>query len=86
MAASTHPAIALTETIDERDPKYEEAAAEAFNSSACVMLALQMPDVRPEVIASIYKAGFSDGSVFTMRTIGDKMDRVLTLLACGTKQ
>jgi hypothetical protein len=42
MATSTR---AAAKAIDDTDPGYEQAALEAFNSSACVKLALQMPNV-----------------------------------------
>ncbi|HZR03863.1 MAG TPA: hypothetical protein VFA81_11885 [Burkholderiales bacterium] len=64
---------------------YSEAAAEAFNSSAAVQLALQLPDVNLQLIASMFKAGFAAGSMYGYREGAAVFEKVITEFASGQK-
>jgi hypothetical protein len=76
---------AAAKAVDDADHGYEQAALEAFNSSACVKLALQMPNVDMRLIVSMYKAGFSDGCMYGVREARDSFDRALLVFAAGEK-
>ena len=70
----------------ERDrDSYSEAAAEAFNNSTCVKLALQLPNVSPQLIVSIYKAAFADGSMYGYREAAAVFEKIIAGFAHGTQ-
>lgn len=76
---------AAAKAIDDTDPGYEQAALEAFNSSACVKLALQMPNVDLVLLVAMYKAGFADGCLYAVREARDSFERASVAFAMGDK-
>ncbi len=72
---------------EKRDAdRYSEAVAEAFDSSTAVKLALQLPTVNVQLIASMFKAGFAAGSLYGYREGAAVFEKIIKEFARGQKQ